>query len=116
MIEQAGKVSLFEEPGALAEAERERYDAVLLLPRDWQEGPWEASVAVEVGRRIERTNSPETGRCKDSERGAPPPVPAWSLLALPTRCGDGTRQDDEECDDGNRVGGDGCSPYCVKER
>jgi cysteine-rich repeat protein len=116
VIEQAGKASLFEGPGAFAEAERERYDAVLLLPRDHREGPWEAGVAVEVGRRIERRNDPETGRCVDGNHGAPPPVPEWSLSPLSTRCGDGTRQDDEECDDGNRVGGDGCSPYCLKER
>jgi len=116
VIEQAGKVPLFEDPGALAEAQRERYDAILLLPRDRREGPWEASVAVEVGRRIVRAGSPETGRCADREQGAPPTVPEWSLISLPTRCGDGTRQDDEECDDGNRAAGDGCNPYCLKER
>lgn len=116
VIEQAGKASLFEEPGVLEEAQRERYDAVLLLPRDRREGPWEASVAVEVGRRIARRNNPETGRCADQGAGPAPPVPEWTLFPLPTRCGDGARQDDEECDDGNRAGGDGCSPYCLKER
>lgn len=28
-------------------------------------------------------------------------------------CGDGIAQDFEECDDGNTVGGDGCSSYCT---
>ena len=31
-------------------------------------------------------------------------------------CGDGSVNDDEECDDGNVVGGDGCSAFCVKEK
>ncbi len=30
-------------------------------------------------------------------------------------CGDGTVDDSEECDDGNTVGGDGCSNNCVNE-
>ncbi len=31
------------------------------------------------------------------------------------KCGDGTRQDNEECDDGNGVSGDGCSNKCKVE-
>ncbi|MFO7639409.1 MAG: DUF4215 domain-containing protein, partial [bacterium] len=27
-------------------------------------------------------------------------------------CGDGVREGDEECDDGNRLPGDGCDPSC----
>ncbi len=30
-------------------------------------------------------------------------------------CGNGVVEGDEECDDGNTVGGDGCSAYCVCE-
>lgn len=30
-------------------------------------------------------------------------------------CGNGIVEDDEQCDDGNRVGGDGCSKYCMFE-
>ncbi|MBM4282123.1 MAG: DUF4215 domain-containing protein [Deltaproteobacteria bacterium] len=36
--------------------------------------------------------------------------------ALRPLCGDGTRQDAEECDDGNVAPGDGCSALCVGER
>jgi cysteine-rich repeat protein len=115
VLEQAGRVNLFDDPAMVAEAERERWDAVGLVPRDRRAGPWEASVAIEVGRRIERRNDKDTGRCVDS--GPPgPPVPEWTLLSLSPRCGDGVRQDDEECDDGNRRDGDGCSSYCFRER
>lgn len=31
-------------------------------------------------------------------------------------CGDGVRSGNEECDDGNRVSGDGCSSFCTIER
>ena len=35
--------------------------------------------------------------------------------AVPPVCGDGTVDAGEECDDGNTMGGDGCSPSCVLE-
>jgi len=115
VLEQAGRIPLFDDPAQLAEAERERWDAVALVPRDRRAGPWEASVAIEVGRRVERRSDRNTGRCV--EAGPPgPPVPEWTLVSLSTRCGNGTRDEEEECDDGNRGGGDGCSPYCFKER
>ncbi len=34
-------------------------------------------------------------------------------LCIPAQCGDSTIQSGEECDDGNRTGGDGCEPDCV---
>src|SRR6266699_16317 len=34
---------------------------------------------------------------------------------IPPNCGDGKVDPDEECDDGNRVGGDGCSAACKVE-
>jgi cysteine-rich repeat protein len=34
-------------------------------------------------------------------------------MCIPPTCGDGVREGDEECDDGNTVGGDGCSPVCA---
>jgi cysteine-rich repeat protein len=37
------------------------------------------------------------------------------MLAYLCRCGDGTVGCDEECDDGNRVGGDGCDQACRSE-
>ncbi len=33
----------------------------------------------------------------------------------PPFCGNGVVESPEECDDGNRVGGDGCSPFCTLE-
>ena len=32
-----------------------------------------------------------------------------------TNCGNGFLDDGEQCDDGNRIDGDGCSKYCIKE-
>jgi cysteine-rich repeat protein len=37
-------------------------------------------------------------------------------VACPAVCGDGFRDGDEECDDGNAVAGDGCRPDCTAER
>jgi len=34
-------------------------------------------------------------------------------LMAPPGCGDGVRTDDEACDDGNRVSGDGCAEHCL---
>lgn len=36
-------------------------------------------------------------------------------LGRPSECGDGMRAGIEECDDGNRVSGDGCSAACERE-
>lgn len=42
--------------------------------------------------------------------------PVWELLiGRPPPCGDGRRVPGEMCDDGNRDGGDGCSPTCERE-
>lgn len=35
--------------------------------------------------------------------------------SLPGLCGDGVVEDSELCDDGNRMGADGCSPTCIIE-
>ncbi|MGK4009308.1 DUF4215 domain-containing protein [Sorangium sp. So ce1036] len=53
----------------------------------------------------------------DVSPGAEPPTPAtfgYTLsLTLDTAvCGDGVREDPELCDDGNTIGGDGCSATC----
>jgi cysteine-rich repeat protein len=113
-LEQKGKVSLFADAASLAEAEHERYDAVMLVARDRSAVPFEAAVSVDVGRKVPRENDPETGRCIDADR-TPAAIPEFALFPLPATCGDGVRQAEEDCDDGNRAGGDGCSPYCVKE-
>ncbi len=36
----------------------------------------------------------------------------WNGLCLSDICGDGAQQVSEECDDGNLVADDGCTPYC----
>jgi cysteine-rich repeat protein len=113
VVESAGRVPLLDGAGGLADAERAGYDAIVLVPRDTRPGPWEAAVTVEVGHTFVGTR--ENGACAESLTGGPP-APEWRLGTLPAHCGDGVRQDDEDCDDGNRAGGDGCGPYCGKER
>jgi cysteine-rich repeat protein len=46
-----------------------------------------------------------------------PPVSLAPILALllDAECGDGTKDPDEECDDGNTLSGDGCSAECRTE-
>jgi len=115
VIEQVGNVVLFPDAAARAEARRARWGAVVLLPRGRSRAPWEASVSVQMGRLVSSHNDPASGRCVDTEGPTAEPL-SFRLGSLPTRCGDGARQDEEDCDDGNRTGGDGCSPYCTKER
>jgi cysteine-rich repeat protein len=113
-VESKGKLPLLDGADGMADADHEGYDAVLLVPRDPATRAWEASVEVDVGRRVERRND-EAGTCVDADRTAAV-VPEWTLLPLPPGCGDGVRTPDEDCDDGNLTPGDGCSPYCLKER
>jgi cysteine-rich repeat protein len=51
-----------------------------------------------------------------SADGAHPP---WDAILLeagpPSTCGDGVVQSSEQCDDGNKLAGDGCSPICQIE-
>lgn len=44
----------------------------------------------------------------------PPPQPEVVNIIQPI-CGNGNREADEECDDGNTLSGDGCSAQCTKE-
>lgn len=115
VLDQPGKIPLFESAPALAEAKNAGWDAVVMLPRTPGNAPWECAVSVEMGRTVTTVKDEKTDTCV--ERGAASaPVPSFKLASLPVRCGDGVRQDDEECDDGNRRSGDGCSPFCTKER
>ncbi|MCP3980974.1 MAG: IPTL-CTERM sorting domain-containing protein [bacterium] len=42
--------------------------------------------------------------------------PALTIeFAEPAVCGNAVREDDEQCDDGNNVDGDGCSSSCTIE-
>src|SRR5690349_780304 len=45
--------------------------------------------------------------------GPPPPIDG---ITIPTaKCGDGNLDTGELCDDGNKLGGDGCTPLCQIE-
>lgn len=46
----------------------------------------------------------------------PTPTATPTRLPGPAVCGDGKLQEDEECDDFNAVGGDGCAANCTVER
>jgi cysteine-rich repeat protein len=47
--------------------------------------------------------------------GRPDPNVYFDRLPAPGVCGDGRLDDDERCDDGNRLDADGCSASCVPE-
>ena len=42
-------------------------------------------------------------------------VDTFTYDCLPSRCGDGHLQSNEQCDDGNRINGDGCDQGCYAE-
>ena len=42
-------------------------------------------------------------------------VPVVKRCPTPVYCGDGVKQPQEECEDGNQAAGDGCAPNCVVE-
>jgi cysteine-rich repeat protein len=115
ILDAPGKVPLFEAKPELDEATRAGWNAVVLIPRSAPSAPWEAAVGVEMGREVKYAKDEKTGECKEhpAASGAPP---TFRLASLPVRCGNGLREGEEECDDGNLRGGDGCSPFCTKER
>jgi cysteine-rich repeat protein len=61
------------------------------------------------------TGEPETGTSTTGEPGTTTTEGSSSSSAPMPTCGDGIRDMDEACDDGNVVKGDGCTPACVKE-
>jgi cysteine-rich repeat protein len=63
---------------------------------------------------------PDTGNTSENPpaENLPPVVAPTNEETLyqqppPPDCGDGEKGDDEACDDGNRVDGDGCSANCL---
>jgi cysteine-rich repeat protein len=68
-----------------------------------------------MGREVRYRKDDKTGQCEEHPRASGSP-PTFRLASLPLRCGNGVREGDEECDDGNLRAGDGCSPFCTKER
>src|SRR5437764_5898369 len=55
--------------------------------------------------------------CKPHPAGTDCPLPPTvTTTTIPVVCGDGTREGDEECDDGNLVDGDGCDSNCTRTR
>lgn len=115
VLDHAGKLPLFEGAGAIDRAKRAGWDAVVLLPRTPGPGPWECAVSVEMGRTVKTVRDEKTDACI-TPAAAGGSAPSFALASLPVRCGDGVRQQEEECDDGNRRPGDGCSAFCTKER
>lgn len=115
VLDNPGKLPLFENGAALGAAKSAGWDAVVLLPRTPGNAPWQCAVSVEMGRTVTTVKDEKTSACVDPPTSSAP-VPQFKLASLPVRCGDGVRTDDEECDDGNRRAGDGCSPFCTKER
>lgn len=86
----------------------------------------EIQACIETGTRPRACRRAAVRRCK---RFGPnvcavlPPTssttlrPTTSTTTLPPEvCGDGLRQGSEECDDGNRVNGDGCEANCLRTR
>lgn len=115
VLDHAGKLPLFEGKGALDAAKNAGWDAVVMLPRTPGNSPWECAVSVEMGRAVKTVRDEKTDACI-TPPGSGAAAPSFVLASLPVRCGDGVRQQEEECDDGNRRPGDGCSPFCTKER
>lgn len=51
-----------------------------------------------------------------ADADASPVTFPYSLQVLLSECGNGTRENDESCDDGNLTSGDGCSALCLGEQ
>src|SRR5688572_23596479 len=65
---------------------------------------------------VDPSLSGEGGGTGDSRPPVHAPTPEDNLLVEaepPPFCGDGAANDDEQCDDGNTTGGDGCSANCL---
>jgi cysteine-rich repeat protein len=89
---------------------------------DWSAGP-AGDADAELG---ETADGETTNEVPDDAVDRPPGDDAGSedvandglpdapddAVEVPAGCGNGTREGDEECDDGNTAGGDGCSAVC----
>ncbi len=78
----------------------------------------DGSAAADTGTPLANVNDGFAGDAPDLgayEAGTALPHygPRWDGVA--SECGNGVREDSEQCDDGNRVGGDGCSASCERE-
>lgn len=60
---------------------------------------WDKSSCYETNDDSDNNNNDHSGDSSDSK----------------ANCGNGFLDDGEECDDGNKMDGDGCSKYCMKE-
>ncbi len=80
--------------------------------------PEETSSSGDVDESDTSTGEPEpadssSGAPADSSSDAPEPEPDMGVPEPEPGCGNAIVEDDELCDDGNLVGGDGCSAACV---
>jgi cysteine-rich repeat protein len=74
-----------------------------------------AGAAVDRGVAIPNVNDGFGGSAPDLgayEAGAPVPVYGPRPVGATPVCGNGVREGDEDCDDGNATDGDGCSSSC----
>ena len=104
---------------------------------NWQPGNWSRNVSgIECGIRTVTdtnncgvdTNKPETTKtcptenvcgndiCETGETPTSCAIDCEEEPHIDSVCGDDTLDDDEQCDDGNIVNGDGCSSTCLREK
>jgi cysteine-rich repeat protein len=77
---------------------------------DWGGDGWDAFYIDDLSLAAETEESCDTGaENTDTEPDA------CRTNCMPARCGDGTLDTGEECDDGNATARDGCSPSCSSE-
>jgi cysteine-rich repeat protein len=77
-----------------------------------QTGRDQDSVTAEDAGRVDAGDA--SLPCQDADAGAACGADAYCLAGTctPNLCGDGVRYGEEECDDGNQVTGDACTPSC----
>lgn len=88
----------------------------------WRSNPTGISMAAVVsvctpGTSVcgDGTQHPQCEACDDGAGNSDSTPDACRTDCQPARCGDGTVDSGEECDDGNNAVCDGCTPFCTLE-